>query len=308
MYTLTKFTFTIGLIALSASNALYAGDSNGGIGQKISFVPSASAAMIPSTPSDPRLAKATGEPLVFSAPPRESAEEGERIYQPIAEHLSRSLGRKVEYHHPKSSLSYQSEMARGSYDITFEESHFSSWGSSHLSHTALVKIADENSFVVITRKDNSQITALKQLAGKKICAIGASDLGAMTVLAEFDPMRQPLVMENANWAKVYEGVMDGRCVAGSLPTAILRKLDAAGKFTHTLHRSRVLPSQSFSASPRVTSEEQAKLTKALLSTEGKRVLEPLLSANGAEAGLALTSKDEHAGMDSYLKNVWGFGH
>jgi hypothetical protein len=69
-----------------------------------------------------------------------------------------------------------------------------------------------------------------------------------------------------------------------------------------------LPNQAFSASPRLTGDEQTKLAKALTSAESRVVIEPLLVANGVGAGkgLVAANKEEFAGMDTYLKDVWGY--
>ncbi len=301
----TFVKFLCGLATLTISSVLYAADT-GATNSKISFIPSANAAMTPAVRPELRLPVPTGETLVFSAPPRESAGEAAQIYEPVAQYFSRVLGRKVEYRHPKSWLSYQSDAAKGHYDIVFNEPHFNSWNVARLNHATLAKISDESVFVVVTRSDDYRLTTMKQLAGKKVCSIGSSNLGTLALLAEFDAMRQPLVIENANWAKVYEGLTEGRCTAATLPVAILKKFDRSSA-TRVIHRSAAMPNQVFSASPRLTQDEQAKLTQALISADGKRVLTALLAANGAEKGLALASKEEYAGMDSYLKDVWGYG-
>jgi ABC-type phosphate/phosphonate transport system substrate-binding protein len=296
----------VGLCACALSSALLAVDGKPEGLRKTSFTPPASAGL-----AGESQAKLTGlnanEPLVFSAPPRESAEEAHRLYQPVAEYLSRVLGRRVNYVYPRNWLSYQKEMTKGSYDIVFDGSHFNSWRILHLRHNTVAKIPEQQMFTVITRKDNAQITSLKQLAGKKVCGMGASNLGTLALQAEFDAARQPLILEQISWNKVYESVMENRCVAGIVSIAVLRKLDGAGNFTRVVHQSRQLPNQAFSAGPRVTTEEQNKLAKALTAPESRAVIGPLLSANGiADKGLVLASKEDFAGMDAYLKDVWGY--
>ncbi len=293
-----------GLSALLLCSIAPAADS-AAAPSSVSFIPSANATIPPTTPRAPDLANAA-DALIFSAPPRGSAEDAARLYQPLAEYFARVLGRKVTYQHPKSWLSYQQEVSKGGYDLVFDEAHFNSWSVAHLNHTTLAKLADENFFVIVTRKDNAQINNVKQLAGKKICIIGAANLGALALAAEFDPLRQPFMIESGSWAKVYQGVLDGKCLAGSLPVSMLRKLDGAGFATNTIHRSRRLPNYAFAAGPRVPPEQQAKLMRALMSPEATRALEPLLAANGAERGLAPSSKEDYAGLEVYLKDTWGY--
>lgn len=303
------FTFTrlfMGLCACVFSSALLAVDAPGEL-RKASFTPPADASSAGESSTVKASSLNTNEPLAFSAPPRESADEAHRLYQPVAAYLSRVLGRQVNYVYPRNWLSYQKEMTKGSYDIVFDGSHFNSWRILHLRHNTVAKVPEQQMFTVITRKDNVQFSSLKQLAGKKVCGMGASNLGTLAMQAEFDAARQPLIMEQISWGKVYEGVMEGRCTAGIVSIAVLRKLDGAGNFTRVIHQSRQLPNQAFSAGPRITADEQSKLAKALTSPESRAVLEPLLSANGvADKGLALASKEEFAGMDAYLKDVWGY--
>ena len=305
MSTFKRLTF--GISALAFSVAVSAADeANSAANRKVSFTPPGSDSASQDINASGALKEAELPALVFSAPPREASEEAKHLYEPIAQYFSRVLGRKVEYRHPKSWLTYQNEMAKGEYDIVFDGPHFNSWRISRLQHNTLVKLADEHAFVVVKRRDNSQVTSLKNLNGKKICGMGSPNLGTLALMAEFDPLRQPVIMESSSWYKVYEGVIEGRCAAGTLPVAILNKIDGGGNFTQIIHRSRVLPNQAFSAGPRVTGEEQMKLSKALISDEARQTFTALLTANGSQKGFALASKEEYVGLDTYLKDVWGY--
>jgi ABC-type phosphate/phosphonate transport system substrate-binding protein len=294
MFTFVRLSVAVG--ACLVSGALFAVDK-----------PDAKASGAIAQP-EARLSAIANGPLVFSAPPRESSEEANKLYQPVAEHLTRALGRPVNFVYSRNWLTYQKEMTKGNYDIVFDGAHFNSWRISHIQHNTLAKIAEQQTFVVVTRKDDTQITSIKQLAGKKVCAMGASNLGTLALQSEFDPVRQPLIVEQIGWTKVYESVMENRCIAGTLPVSVLRKLDGGGNFMRVVHQSRQLPNQAFSASPRLTSDEQVKLAKALTSPEARAVIEPLLAANGVGAGkgLVAANKEEYAGMDTYLKDVWGY--
>lgn len=302
-----QIRLAVGFVALAAWGSLLAAEPAGS-NHKVSFIPSANAAVAPSTgPFNARTpAGLGGDTLVFSAPPQESAEEAYRLYQPVAEYLSQTLGRRVTYVYPKTWLSYQKEAAQGSYDIVFDGAHFISWRISHLNHNAIAKLPEQQVFAVVTRADNAQLANLKQLAGKQVCSVGASNLATLALLGEFDPMRQPQVVEQVSWSKTYDGLIEGRCAAATMPLAVLRRLDGAGNATRVLHQTKPLPNQAFSAGPRVTLDEQARLTRALISADGKRALAPLLAANGSAQGLALTAKDDYAGMDRYLKDTWGY--
>ncbi|HEY5683551.1 MAG TPA: PhnD/SsuA/transferrin family substrate-binding protein [Sulfuricaulis sp.] len=179
--------------------------------------------------------------------------EGERTCQPIAEYLSRVTGKNIVYRHPKSWLTYQTEMQSGNYDLVFDGPHLNSWHISHLRHSALVKVAGEHAFAVVVRKDNSGVTELKQLAGQKVCGIKPPNLGTLSVLAQFDnPMRQPLIINNIGWTSAYEGVaFEKKCAAAIVPVANLKTFPNHETIVRVLYNSKVLPNQAFSARPRM---------------------------------------------------------
>jgi hypothetical protein len=54
--------------------------------------------------------------LVLTSPPRESEEKARQIFLPIADYLTRTLGRPVVYKYSDNWLTYQSEMQKDLYD------------------------------------------------------------------------------------------------------------------------------------------------------------------------------------------------
>lgn len=299
---------SLSLLVLSVSAK--AADQAAPSARKTSFAPPGAAAS--GKPSLEGLARGlpagADNTLVFSAPPRETEEEGQRIYQPIADYLSRIIGKPVMYRHPKDWLTYQTEMQRGSYDLVFDGPHFNSWRISHLQHSALAKIAGEHAFAVVVRKDEARINDLKQLAGQKVCGMNPPNLGTLAVLSQFDnPMRQPLIVNNVGWTKAYEGVaFEKKCAAAIVPLASLKTFSNHENVVRVIHKTKALPNQAFSAGPRISTQDQALITAALVSHDGANALQRLLSANGAEKGLVHASKEEYAGLEAYLKDSWGY--
>lgn len=278
--------------------------------RKAAFIPPANVTPLrPSLDGMARTAPAGEETvLVFSAPPRESAEDGIRTYQPIADYLSRVIGKKIVYRQPSDWLSYQAEMQKGSYDLVFDGPHFNSWRISNLRHSALVKIADEHTFAVVVSKDNSRITDVKQLAGQKMCGMTSPDLGTLAVLAQFDnPMRQPLIINSVSWKKIYEAVaFDKKCAAGILPLANLKKFPNSEDFIRVVYQTRPHPNQAFSAGPRISRDDQARIAASLVSPAANAVMGHLMATYGADKGLAYANTDEYTGLDIYLKDTWGY--
>jgi hypothetical protein len=246
--------------------------------------------------------------LVFSAPPRETLEEGRQIYQPIAEYLSRVSGKKIVYKHPGNWLTYQTEMQRGKYDLVFDGPHFNSWRIANLKHNTLARIPDEHLFVVVVDKQNNHIRSMKQLVGQKVCGMNPPNLGTLALLGQFEnPMRQPLIINSVGWKKVYEGVtLDKKCDAGVLPIANLKKFDPSGTTTRLLFKTKPLPNQAFSAGPRISREDQVRIATALTSPVGDAATARLRAAYGTEQRFVSAAHEDYAGIDIYLKDVWGY--
>ena len=298
---------------MSAASNASATDTtiNAPTARKTSFAPPAVANDKPSLEGVARGASAGNENvLVFSAPPRETEEEGIRTYQPIAEYLSRVTGKTIVYKHPNDWLTYQLEMQRGSYDLVFDGPHFNSWRISKLQHSTLVKLADEHVLAVVVRKDDTRKNDLKQLAGQKLCGMDPPNMGTLAVLNKFDnPMRQPLIMNSMCWSKIYEGVaFYKKCAAGILPVAVLKKFNNNENFVRVLYKTKSLPNQAFSAGPRVSAGDQAKISAALVSADGLTAMARLMSTYGSDKGVTFATKAEYAGLDVYLKDTWGYAH
>jgi ABC-type phosphate/phosphonate transport system substrate-binding protein len=293
------------LATLAAAGPLLAAPPAGN--QKTSFAPALGAA--PAGRDAPAAAAGGSDTtLVFSAPPRETAEDGERMYQPLARYLAQATGRPVVYKHPGNWFSYQTEMQKGGYDLVFDGPHLNSWRINNLQHDTVVRFADEHVFAVVVRKDNATLNEVKQLAGQRVCGMNPPNLGTLAVLSQFDnPLRQPLIVDTLGWAKAYEGMAaDKKCAAAILPVAVLRKLDGGGNFTRVIHKTRSLPNQTLSAGPRVTRDDQAKIAAALTAPEAMAVTAVLREAYGADKGFAPARKEDYAGLDSFLKDSWGY--
>ena len=239
--------------------------------------------------------------LVLSAPPRGTLADETQNYQPVAEFLSRIVGKKVVYQHSDNWLSYTSDMTKGKFDFVFDGPHFNGWRMENQNHTPLVKLPEDFIFVVVVKADNALIQDMKKLAGRRICAHAPPNLGTLTMLKQFDnPSRQPLIIEVQGWDKSYNSLMAGKCVATVIPLKIKEKMDK-DNLTKVLFKSQALPNQAISAGPRVAPEIQAKLRQALLSEEGKAATAKLRSAYAGKDFVSAT-REEYAGLGFYLND------
>lgn len=255
----------------------------------------------------PHKGKSFGEALVFSAPPRETEQAGKSKYEPIADYLSRELGRPVVYKHPGTWGVYRTEMLKGKYDILFDGPHFNAYRAEKLRHNILAKIPIKHQFVVITSRSNKIIKKVTDLAGRSVCAHAPPNLGTLTLLNNFDnPMRQPVILNTKGWKNIYKGVVQRRCIGGILPLANLNKYDANQNNIRIVHRDRALPNQAFSAGPRLSSSDQTRIMRALTSDRASSPTANLRSAYRVGDRFVPASNREYRGVAVYLKNEWGY--
>jgi ABC-type phosphate/phosphonate transport system substrate-binding protein len=264
----------------------------------------------PSTVTAPAPAAAVvgsdSDTLVFSAPPRETAAQAADIYAPIAEYLSAVTGKKVVYRQPGNWLTYQTEMQKGAYDIVFDGPHFNGWRAANLQHNVLVKLPGDHVFAVVVKKENDKVKEVKQLAGRAVCGMSPPNLGSIMLLSQFDnPARQPVILPTNGWDNIYAGVADGRCQAAVLPLNKLEKLDRDSKL-RVVFKAKALPNQAFSAGPRVTPGDQIKISRALLSPEGRLYTSKLREAYAVSGEFAPAARTEYLGLATLLKDSWGY--
>jgi ABC-type phosphate/phosphonate transport system substrate-binding protein len=243
--------------------------------------------------------------LVFSAPPRESGAKGDEVYAPLADFMSRVLGQKVVYQHSDNWLSYQSGMQRDAYDIVFDGPHFIGWRMEQLGHVPVVKLSGNLAFVVIVKTGDGRVAALKDIAGRTLCAHAPPNLATLTTLFEFDnPARQPLIVETVGFPAAYRGLLAGRCVATVLQAKLYESLDR-DKAARVVFRSRPYPNQGISVGQRVSAALRDKLTQALLSPDGAAVAKGLLE-RFKKTEFVPATREEYQGLGRVLKDVWGF--
>ncbi len=245
------------------------------------------------------------QPLVLSAPPRETAEEAKAIYQPVAEYLSKITGRRIVYRHPGTWGGYRSEMLRGGYDLVFDGPHFNSYRIEKLNHNVLVRIPAIHEFVVVARQ-GGEFRNMSDLAGRRICTHAPPNLGTLVLLSQFEnPARQPVIRDTNGWNEIFAGVASGRCDAGVMPLANLKQLDPSGRMT-VLFKSKPMLNQAISAGPRLTPAEQNKISTALLSPEAAGPTARLRAEYKIGPSFAAATNRQYEGLSHYLRNEWGY--
>jgi ABC-type phosphate/phosphonate transport system substrate-binding protein len=255
----------------------------------------------------PRAPGRDAAPLILTAPPRDSAEEGASRFGPVAAYLSEVLGRKVVYEHPVTWGAYQADMQQGRYDLVFDAPHFNGWRVEKLGHNVLLKIQGDYTYAAFVRQDNAKITDIKQLAGHKICAHAPPHLGTLILFDQFDnPSRQPAVIVRTGYDRVYQSLLAGECTAAVLSLKHLAKFDPDASHTRVVFKHRALPNQGLSAGPRLSADEQEKIAQALLTPTGEQATAAFREAYLGGKGLVRAANGDYAGLGDYLRNEWGY--
>lgn len=309
---LKKSLFTTTFITLASSFALWTGSVQAGPGggiQKTSYTPTAQSSNTNFALTETAQLGTPGNSgaLVFSAPPRESAAEGNATYGPIAEYLSQALGKPVVYKHSDNWLTYQTDMQKGSYDLVLDGPHFTGWRIAKSNHNPLVKFPGNLQFVVVVKKDDAKVAEIKQLVGRPVCGMSSPNLGTLTLLNQFDnPARQPVIVSTNGWDNIYQGLLSGRCAGAVLPLSNLLKLDRDGSYTRVVFRAAALPNQAFSAGPRISTQDQIRIKQALLSPQADGATAQLRKVYAIEGTLVPAKREEYAALAGMLKDVWGY--
>lgn len=249
---------------------------------------------------------AAANEYIFSAPPRGAGIDESDVYRPVAEYLSAATGKKIVYRHSDNWLTYQNEMRKGTYDLVFDGPHFLSWRMVKLQHEPVAKLPGKLVFVVVAKKDNARIGSVKDLAGRVVCGLAPPNLATLTLMAQFDnPARQPLVLEVQSFKDAYEGVVEGRCVGASMPAGVAKSLDkdAALKI---LYQSDGVPNQGFSAGPRFSAEDRAKMADALVAPQARTRLAKFFETWNKDKELMRATHAEYEGVAVLLKDTFGF--
>lgn len=246
--------------------------------------------------------------LIFTAPPRESARAGQKLYAPVAKYLSKLLNKKVTYKHPGNWFSYQNNMRKDKYDIIFDGPHFISWRVAHINHEVLLKLPGELKFMVVTNKSNNTLNEGKDLIGKRFCGISPPNLSSLSFLASFkNPVLQPKVKGiKGGMGKVYKAFAKNKC-----PAAVLRNTFYKKKLTNSqreklkiIFDSPSLPNQAISVSSRLSSAEKQRITTALTG-KGAAATNGMIKRFGGKKvkSFIATNNEEYKTYNSFLEGV-----
>lgn len=244
---------------------------------------------------------------LFTAPPRESLEAGIKLYQPIADFLTRTTGETFVYKHPDDWKEYSSGMRNQEYDLAFDGPHFVSWRVKNINHDVIAKLPQLHIWRVIARKDSDDIASLEDLVGRKVCAPKSPNFGMLTMMSHYsDPDREPIHIVTKGWKDGYTAVVQNKCDATVLPKTNHKKFDPQLTKTKAIHTHLPYPNQAFTAGPKFPPALKAKIIKNLLSDEGQVALSNLRDRYTRGAKLVSVENEEYEGISMVLKRAGNF--
>lgn len=222
--------------------------------------------------------------LLLTAPPRESATEGAKIYGPLAEHLSELTGQKVVYQHPGDWRTYAERMKQNTYDIVFDGPHFAAWRIENLQASPVVRLPGSLQFVLVVKKDDTEVKKPRHLVSGRICALPMPNLATLTLYSMFpNPVRQPeYEFLPGGMKKVAGALLEGQCRG-----AILRQDFYQNNLSpeqraqmRVLKTSTALTNQGLTLSAKISPAMRDKIRQSLTQATG----------SGAQATQALRAR------------------
>lgn len=249
--------------------------------------------------------------LILTAPPRETAEDGEKLYGPLAKHLSELLAEPVVYQHPKTWRNYTSKMKKDKYDIIFDGPHFAAWRIENLSNAPSAKLPGALQFVLVVRNTDTGVKKPTDLIGSKICTLPPPNLGAVTLYSMYpNPVRQPtFVLVQGGMKEITQSFNEGKCRG-----AMLRKQFYENKLPESARAgmllvttSQALTNQGFTVSKKVSKKKQALIMESLTQGEGVKVAKPIFSRFNKKADAFVAAQPTDYVKHNLLKDNFIFG-
>lgn len=217
--------------------------------------------------------------FVFTAPPRETPEQGQALYGPLADALSKALGVKVIYQHPGGWINYQKVIRGDKADIFFDGPHFAAWRIENTKHSPSVKLPGVLNFVLVSRSEDRDISSTHDLVSKKVCSLPSPNLGTLTVYSMFpNQSQQPeFVNIKGGFKAVHKALVAGKCDGAIIRKSVYSKaLDPTARSALTvLEESAPLTNQGITVSTRIDTATAKTIRTFLTSPEGKAAVAPL---------------------------------
>ena len=228
-------------------------------------------------------------------------------FQPLADYLGAVTGKRVVIHTLPNFLSYWNAIRKpNSYDLIFDDAHFTDYRATKLGYKVLAKVPGYISYSLIVAQ-GSPITDPHELVGKRIATMGAPSMGAMRLQSLYpNPLRQPNIVEAGSPDKALALLLGKKRVrAAILPTPYVSRRRNLGDKFRVLISTEPIPHMAISAAPSVDPVVRKVIRNALLNANhtppGKRMLDELGLTRLETADTAV-----YKGQSRILEKYWGY--
>lgn len=245
--------------------------------------------------------------LVFATAPTQNPTVTKQYYQPLLNYLSVKTGRQIELQVADNFIEYSQNLLQNKYDIVFDGPHYNGWRIKKHNHQMVAKLPGTLQFVVVVKK-SKQITDLKTLAGKPVCALDSPNFLTLGFLALYsNPASVPFVEPADNFKAALACLRQEKGEAAVLRTKFWLKLPARAKQgLELVYDSKIKwPHRGFSVSHRVEQETKDLLRAALLHNDANRVAGKILNRYKVDRFVA-AEDSEYRDLGKLLKSIWGF--
>jgi len=244
---------------------------------------------------------------LFTAPPRETAEQGQALYGPLVEQLSKVTKKKITYYHPKNWHEYKKNVQSGKFDLIFDGPQFAAWRIEHKKAKPLVKLSGKLSFTLVSHKDNPAIKHSKDLLGKTVCNLPSPNLGTLALYAMYpNPMQQPhFISIKGGFEKIVDSFITGKCDGALLNTTYLKTIDNHYRSKMKVVSETSMPTnQGITISERVDATTRRKLRAYLISEKGNAAARILLERfTHGSSHFVVAKESDYAGQNLLEYNM-----
>jgi len=197
----------------------------------------------------------------FVVQPVMQPEQTRENYQPLVDYLKKQTGLNIKMVTERNFLNYWMNMKKGKYDLVLDAAHFTDYRAKNLSYSALAKIPDTVTYSLITHQKNL-VLDLDELVAKRLTTLPPPSMGATRLLQLFtNPTRQPVIISARSASEAIKAVQTGKSFAAIVPTPMLQGVNNV----NVIKTTDPLPHMGFSASSKLSIDEQDKIKKALLN-------------------------------------------
>lgn len=217
----------------------------------------------------------SAQEYTFVVQPIMQPQQARTTYQPLVDYLKKQTGLNIKLVTERNFLTYWMNVKKGKYDLVLDAAHFTDYRVKNLSYSVLAKIPDTVTFSLITHQSNL-ILELDELVAKKLTTLPPPSMGATRLLQLFkNPTRQPTISSTRSGSEAINAVQTGKSFAAIVPTPMLKDVNDI----NVIRTTEPLPHMGFSASSKLSADQQHKIKKALLNAklhhEGKNILSHL---------------------------------